>query len=201
MRKSVWGAVVSLALVSVACGGGGGSTGTAGGSGSPGGTVKEGGTLRIAAFDGIDSLNPYVGVNDDSYSAYEYIYPQLVQYDANAKFIPDFATAWTHSSDGLTWTFTTQANAKWSDGQPLTAADVAWTYNDIIKFKDSVTAGSSGVVQNLTKVEAPDDTHVKFIYSTPVPSVLANVQQTSIVPEHIWSKYAALGCPAGWNHE
>src|SRR5438128_1716312 len=48
-----------------------------------GGPVKEGGTLKIAAFDGIDSLNPLVGVNDDSYSAYMYIYPYLVQYDAN----------------------------------------------------------------------------------------------------------------------
>ena len=189
MRKSLGGAVLAVMLVSAACGGS--STPNTGATGSSGGPITEGGTLKIAAFDGIDSLNPYVGVNDDSYATYEYIYPQLVQYDPSAKFIPDFATSWTHSSDGLVWTFTTQANAKWSDGQPLTAADVAWTYNNIIKFKDSVTAGAAGVVQNLTKVEAPDATTVKFIYSSPVPAVLANVQQTSILPEHIWAQYAA----------
>lgn len=57
MRKSFVGALVALALVSVACSGSGSSDPTSGGSPS-GGPIKEGGTLRIAAFDGIDSLNP-----------------------------------------------------------------------------------------------------------------------------------------------
>ena len=190
MRKSFIGAFVALALVSVSCGGNSSAGSPSATVGAGGGPVKEGGTLRIAAFDGIDSLNPYVGVNDDAYAAYEYMYPQLVQYDPNAKFIPDFAQSWSHSSDGLKWTFITQAGAKWSDGQPLTAADVAWTYNNILKFKDSATASGAGVVQNLVKVEAPDATTVVFTYDSPVPSVLANVQQTSILPEHIWSRYA-----------
>jgi peptide/nickel transport system substrate-binding protein len=186
MRKAFGAVVAAVALVAVACSGGGGSQG----SSSSAGPVKEGGELRIAAFDGIDSLNPFVGVNDDSYEAYEVVYPQLVQYDDNLNFAPDFATSWEQSKDGLTWTFHTQPNAKWSDGQPLTAKDVAWTYNTTIKFKDGATASSAGIITYLKKVVATNPTTAVFHYARAVPAVLANVQQESILPEHVWAKYA-----------
>ena len=77
--------------------------------------------LRIAAFDGIDSLNPFVGVNDDSYAAYEYIYPQLVQYDANLQFVARLRDAWNHVERRPHVDVPPAAEREWSDGQPLTA--------------------------------------------------------------------------------
>ena len=57
--------------------------------------VKQGGILRIGTLEGIDSLNPFVGFNQDSYSTWFYVYPSLVQYDLHTyKFIPNFATSW-----------------------------------------------------------------------------------------------------------
>jgi peptide/nickel transport system substrate-binding protein len=187
MRRSIVVLVV-LGSLTAACTGGGSSSAP---SGSAGGPVKEGGTLRVAAFDGIDSMNPFIGVNDDSYATYEYIYPQLVQYDTNEQIVPDLATDWSASKDGLTWTFHTQPNARWSDGKPLTAADVAFTYNTEIKFQDTVTASSAGSVAHMTEVKAPDPTTVVMSFDGPVAAVLGNVQQVSILPEHIWGTYAA----------
>ena len=193
MRRSAVAAALAVAILGAACTGGSGGGGTsasaasASGSGAP---IAEGGVLRIAAFDGIDSLNPFVGVNDDSYATYEYIYPQLVQYDANLQLVGDFATDWTQSKDGLTWTFHTQPNAEWSDGQPLTAEDVAWTYDTIIKFQNGSTGSAAGSVQHVTSVKAPNATTVVLAYDTPVPAALAQLQQVSILPEHVWSQYA-----------
>src|SRR5258705_641527 len=100
---------------------------TATGSGKK---ATSGGTFRLATSSGIDSLNPYVAFNQDVYSTFEYIYPLLVQYDrANKQFVPDFARSWKASKDGKTWTFTTVAGAKMSDGNALTATDAAWTIN------------------------------------------------------------------------
>ncbi|MEA2520670.1 MAG: peptide/nickel transport system substrate-binding protein [Actinomycetota bacterium] len=189
MRKSFIGAFVASAVVLAACGGSGSSSTTA--NANPGGPIKDGGTLRVAAYDGIDSMNPFIGVNDDSYATYEYIYPQLVQYDANQAFAPDFALSWTHSKDGLAWTFKTQPNAVWSDGKPLTAADAAFTYNTMIKFQDTVTAGSAGSIARMTDAKAIDDTTLVIHFSAPEAAVLGNVQQVSILPEHIWAQYAA----------
>ena len=62
-----------------------------GGSGSNG---KSGGTFRLGTSSGIDSLNPFVAFNQDAYSAFEYIYPILVQYDSKLHFAPFFATSW-----------------------------------------------------------------------------------------------------------
>lgn len=180
MKKWLLGVVV-LVLVASACTGGG-----AGNNAGP----KTGGFLKIAAYDFIDSMNPYVGQNNDSYSAYQYIYPYLVEVDSKTlDYVPDFATSWETSSDGLTWTFHLVPNAKWSDGQPLTSKDVAWTFNTDVKYQDGPTAGSAGTIAHLTKATTPDESTVVLHYSEPVPMVLANVQQVTILPEHVWGRY------------
>jgi peptide/nickel transport system substrate-binding protein len=155
------------------------------------GTIKQGGTLRIGTTEGIDTLNPFVGFSQDDFNAWEQIYPQPVQYNTRTlAFEPDFATSWTTSPDGLTWTFHTQPNAKWSDGQPLTAADAVWTYTTILKFADTSTGSAAGSLQFLTSATAPTPTTLILHYSQPVANVLANLQNTPILPEHVWKKYA-----------
>ena len=104
-------AAVVVALAAAACGG----------SSSSGGAVKEGGVFRLGSNSTIDSLNPFVAFNADAYSTFEYIYPELVQFNPQRQFVADFARSWQVSSDGKVWTFHTQPNAKWSDGKPLTA--------------------------------------------------------------------------------
>src|SRR5215831_1157458 len=127
-------AAVVVALAAAACGGT---------SSSSSGAIKEGGVFRLADASSIDSLNPFVAFQADAYSTFEYIYPELVQYNTKLQFVPDFARSWQESPDGLTWTFHTQPNAKWSDGKPLTAADAAWTYDTILKYKNGPTAALS----------------------------------------------------------
>jgi peptide/nickel transport system substrate-binding protein len=160
------------------------------GSSSSGGEVKEGGVYRLGTPSTIDSLNPFVAFQADAYSTFEYIYPELVQYNPKQQFVPDFARTWQVSSDGKVWTFHTQPNAKWSDGKPLTAADVAWTYSTILKFQNGPTANSAGYVAHMKSATAPNATTVVLTYNRPVANVLSQVQQAPILPEHIWAKYA-----------
>src|SRR5215470_4917952 len=86
------------------------------------GSGSSGGVLHINTTYPIDSMNPFVAQSDYSYAVYEYVYPQLVQYNSRLQIVPDFARSWSVSPDGRTWTFHTVANAEWSDGKPLTAA-------------------------------------------------------------------------------
>jgi peptide/nickel transport system substrate-binding protein len=172
-------AVTAISLVAAACGGS-----------NSGGSVKEGGVFRLGTSSSIDSLNPFVAFQADAYSTFEYIYPELVQYNAKLQFVPDFARSWAESAGGKVWTFHTQPNAKWSDGKPLTAADAAWTYQTILKYQDGATANSAGYVAHLKSVIAPDATTLVLTYKQPVANVLSQVQQVPILPEHIWAKYA-----------
>ena len=145
-------------------------------------TPHEGGLLRLGTTAPIDSLNPFVSQSDYSYVAYEYMYPQLTQYDGKLAIIPDFAKSWKVSPDGLVWTFTVQGGATWSDGAPLTAADPAWTINLIKKFQDGATANSAGLVAHLVSAVASDPTTLVITYDKPVANVLAQMQQMSILP-------------------
>jgi peptide/nickel transport system substrate-binding protein len=173
-------AAVVVALAVAACGG----------SSSGGGEVKEGGVFRIGSSSSIDSLNPFVAFQADAYSTFEYIYPYLVQYNPQRQFVADFARSWQHNPDGTVWTFHTQPNAKWSDGKPMTAADVAWNYSTILKYQNSATANSAGYVAHMKSATAPNATTVVLTYKRPVANVLSQVQQVPILPEHVWAKYA-----------
>jgi peptide/nickel transport system substrate-binding protein len=176
-------AAVAVVAVLAAAGCGSNSAG--------GGAIKEGGVYRLGSSSSIDSLNPFIAFQADAYVTFEYIYPMLVQYNAKLQWAPDFARTWQVSPDGKTWTFHTQPNAKWSDGKPLTAADAAWTLSTILKFQAGPTANSAGYVAHMKSAVAPNPTTLVLTYARPVGNVLAEMQQTPILPEHVWSRYAA----------
>jgi peptide/nickel transport system substrate-binding protein len=177
---------LTLAATAAGCGGSSGSSNN--GSTNAGG--KTGGTFRLGTASGIDSLNPYVAFNQDAYSAFEYIYPVLIQYDSNLHYAPFFAKSWHASNGGKTWTFKTQPNAKWSDGKPLTAADAAWTINTDIKYQSGGAANAAGLVNHIKNATAPNATTLVVNYDkAPGPTwVLGQFQQFFILPQHIWEK-------------
>ncbi len=158
-------------------------------TGAGGSGAKSGGTFKIGTSSGIDSLNPYVAFNQDAYSTFQYIYPILVQYDKNLHFAPFFARSWKVSNDGKTWTFKTRANAKWTDGKPLTAADAAWTINTDIKYQSGGAANEAGLIAHITRAEAPNPTTLIVHYKQAPGNVLGQFQQFFILPKHIWSKH------------
>jgi len=185
-RLRILGALMAIALVGVACGGSNGGSSNQ----SPASTVKEGGTLRVGTSSTIDSLNPFVAFQANAILVFQYEYPWLTQYDAHNNLAPLFATSWSTSSDGLTVTYHLTPNAKWSDGQPLNADDVAWTYNMIIKYQKGPTSYYSTYVTNLKSAAATDPNTVVFTYTTPSANAYSQLQAVPILPEQVWGKYA-----------
>ena len=76
-------------------------------------------------------------------------------------FVNDLATNYTLSDNGLTWTFTLRDNAKFTDGQPVTAQDVAFTFNTAKESQSSLD------LTFMDKAEAVDSTTVVFTLSKP----------------------------------
>lgn len=146
--------------------------------------------LRIGATQPIDSLNPFVSDSDYSSVFYQYVYPHLTEYDAKLEIVPSFATKWETSADGKVWTFHTVANAKWSDGEPLTAKDAAFTFNLIRKFQTGTTGKLAGWVAHMEDAKATDDNTLVLTYSLPVANVLTQLQALPILPQHIWEPLA-----------
>lgn len=180
----------AIALVVGGCSSGGDEKKSPAPSGS---AAAKGGILHIGTINYIDSLSPFNWIESQSGNAMIMIYPQLVQYaygDAGYEIEGDWATSWDTSADGKDWTFHLKPEAKWSDGQPLTADDAAWTINTTVKYQDGPTAVAAAALAHVTEAEAADDNTLVIHYDTPVGNVLAQLEQFFVLPKHTWARYA-----------
>jgi peptide/nickel transport system substrate-binding protein len=178
------------AVVAVGCSSGGKPEPQKSGQSSESAQVVEGGTLRVGTTSTIDSLNPFVGFQGNSFLVWQSTWPYLATYDDHNKIVPFWATSWDVSSDGLTYTFHLHPNTKWSDGQPMTASDAAFTINTIIKYQKGPTGNLASNVTNMKDADAPDPATVVVHYAKPAGNALSQFAGIPILPEHVWGKYA-----------
>ena len=103
----------------------------------------------------------------------------------------DLATGYSVSGDGLTWTVTIRDDAYFTDGEPLTAADVAFTYNTV-KATSSVNDFTM-----LDYAEAADNTTVVFHMTRPFSIWPYTMAVVGIVPEHAYDSATYGANPIG----
>ena len=116
----------------------------------------------------------------------------ILRTTADMEFENDLATDYQVSEDGLTWTFTIREDVKFSDGEPLTAADVAFTFDTAL-----ASANSEADLSMLERVEAPDDKTVVFHLTKPYNAFLYTLAVFGIVPEHCYEAGAYGENPIG----
>jgi peptide/nickel transport system substrate-binding protein len=177
-----------LALTVLLVAGGCASTPESSGGGEGGGAGSSG-ILRLGTNNYIDSLNPFIAIESQSYNAFVMVYPQLVQYGPGLEIEGDWAKSWENTPDGLKWTFHLEPDVKWSDGEPMTAADAAWTGNTILKYSPGPAGALAPALSHVKKFSAPDDDTLVIEYEEPIGNVLAQMEQFWILPQHVWSKH------------
>ncbi|MGD0558790.1 MAG: ABC transporter substrate-binding protein [Streptosporangiaceae bacterium] len=140
-------------------------------------------TLRVASATGFSTFNPFLAYFQGDLDIVGDIYPSLTRPGPDGTPLPYLATKWTVSKDQLTWTFTIRKNLRWSDGTPITAADVAWTYNLVLTNAEAATANGE-LLANYRSVTAPDASTLIVITKRPQADLLDT--SIPVVPEHIW---------------
>ena len=144
-------------------------------------------TYRYGTLEYVDNLNPFIGWSGVDYMIYQENYDFLVGFEPEKlQPRPEFAESWSHSDDGLVWTFKIRPGQTWQDGEPATARDVAFTFTYII---ENELANFMSYVTYIEKVTALDDLTVQFECSKPKGDILS--MKVPILPEHIWSKVSA----------
>ena len=114
------------------------------------------------------------------------MYESLFIWNAMASAYVDWlGTAYEWSDDHMKLTVTTRQGVRWSDGQPFSARDVAYTFN---KLRTNPALDHSGIAVFIGDVRAIDDNHVEFDFSRPYTPGFFYLAQQYIVPEHIWSE-------------
>jgi peptide/nickel transport system substrate-binding protein len=189
MRRSMkFGAIIASSLLAAglaACGSSGTTSG--GKSGGPSGTLTISNSQGALWSCGFNPFNPSVlpqGVTMGQ------VYEPLVFVNTlqNAKASPWLATAWKWSNGNKVITFTIRKNVKFSDGTPMTAADVVFTFNMLKKFKGLDLNSVWSVLSSVTQ-QGSDQVVVTF-KTQAVPYFYYIADQVAIVPQHIWSTIA-----------
>lgn len=149
---------------------------------SPEETEDEKIVFTVGDDNDLDSMNPFVGVEAPAYLMYALNYDLLVNFDLeDLSPAPGLAESWDVSDDGLTWTFDIREGVEWSDGEPLTAHDIAYTWNRVLDERIGCCFSYLKLVET---AEAPDDTTFVVTTKKPTTSLLSAYVYT--MPEHIW---------------
>lgn len=166
--------------------------------------AKKSSTDKVDTLDVAISTDPTFTRNFNTFSPTSkktpglfYLYEPLVRVDQSDsnKVKPWLAKSFKYSNGGKTLTFKLRNDINWSDGKPLTSADVKYTLELPTKTKGLGAAP----VPNLKKVTTPDKHTAVVHYTKPQPHDLANYGDSPrlIVPKHDWSKHN----PVKWTNK
>ncbi len=146
-----------------------------------------GGRLVIATFGDPKTFNPITENESSSRDIIRLLFASLVDFDwATETVKPGIAHAWSVEPDQKTWTFKLRTGVKWSDGQPLTADDVVFTWNNVIYNPHIIN-----VTRDLFTIDGKDFTVSKvddFTVRVVTPDIYAPFVEyfggVAILPKH-----------------
>lgn len=171
-RRSVLAAGLALALVVAACSGDDDSSTNTGGTGGTGGATSKD-ALVIARGMDVNSLDPERAYCDTCQIYMTAVYETLIGLDVkdNKTLVPRLATKWESNADQTEFTFNLDPKAKFSDGSPVTSADVKFSWERL----KGLQAASSYLVSTIKTIDTPDPQTVKVTMSEPNSAFLAQV--------------------------
>ena len=144
--------------------------------------------VRIGWAGSPDTLNPGTAVLAEAYTIFDLVFDSMYQLQLDGTYTPELAESVEVSEDGTVWTFTLRDGFQWSDGEPLTAEDVAFSYN---LYKNQVDFPYLNTYTTyFESIEAPDDKTVVITLSEPIPNMESQLVFQFVVPEHIWAEHA-----------
>ncbi len=154
-------------------------------------TPKFGGTFVVSTTAGPEGFNPVVATSTSTLAITDMVFSRL--FDINPITLeqePELAKNWEVSEGGKAYTFNLRRGLKWSDGEPLTAEDVVFTFRDL-HFNEDIESDTRPQLQvkvdgekKLPEVEKIDKYTVKFTF----PKVFAPALEgftSSIMPKHV----------------
>jgi peptide/nickel transport system substrate-binding protein len=152
-------------------------------------------TLRLLYWQAPTILNPHFSSGFKDSEASRITLEPLASFDAEGNMVLFLAAEEPTlenggvAEDGTSVTWKLKEGITWSDGTPFTAEDVAFTYQFITN--PEVASTTAGTYENISSVEALDDTTVKINFTEPNPAWYLVFTGTSgmILPKHMFEEY------------
>jgi len=155
----------------------------------PGGQANASRILTVATTSDAVSFHPYK-VTDSASRGYQgLVYAGgLVRRNPHdpSQFEPELAERWEISPDRRTYTFHLRADLRWSDGQPITAEDFRWTYEQARAPENGYPYASN--LEPIASYEAPDSRTVVITLKEPLVIGLESADVIQPLPKHVWER-------------
>lgn len=147
---------------------------------------KHGGQIVFTTTSDPKSFNPITAQETSSTAIIGYLFEGLTRTDGVTLAVePNLAESWTVSPDGLVWVFHLRKNVAWFDGEPFTADDVVFTFNDLI-YNEKIPSSERDIFTvdgKVFDVKKLDDDTVQFTLPMKFAPFLRALS-TSILPRH-----------------
>ena len=163
-------------------------------SASSAGRVPKGGaagadTVVGSGVSDIITLNPILANDGSSQTIWELMFDSLANLDPKTgNAVPSLADRWNISTDGLSYTFHLHAGVTWSDGQPLTADDVQFTFQTVLDPKVQTALRSR--LDGVARVDVVDPLTVQLTLKAASCPALLGAAGIPIVPKHLLASSA-----------
>lgn len=157
----------------------------------PPGTVPErGDTAVLTLLADIDGFNPFTSQSAEASEVQELIWPRLMieqpdYFAGPPSFAPNIALSWKEGEDRRSIRFSLRA-CTWSDGTPITAEDVRFSWQAARDPK--VAWNSASIVDYITDVEVHAPREFTVRYSEPYPYQLMDINDVHVLPKHVFGK-------------
>jgi len=138
---------------------------------------QSGGTLRYAAGADPDSLDPPNTDSNPGEAIGRMMYNYLVRFDAKLNLIPDLATSWTQSKDGLVWTFKLRKGVKFHDGTPFNAEAAKYNLERFLGPEKPLKASLHAPI--IKSAEAVDEYTLRLRLQVPFAFLLNNLAHSA----------------------
>src|SRR5690348_2613179 len=150
-------------------------------------TAKKGGHVVEGNFTDIRTLNSMLSSDTASNICIGLMFDGLTNQKKDGTVIPALAESWKTSSDGLTYTFKLRSGLKFSDGQPITADDVKFTYALAYDpaYKDFASPRRGDLSKYIASIDTPDAQTVVLKTTQIYAPFLAAHGQYGILPKHV----------------
>ena len=149
--------------------------------------AANGGTLSLTLNRDPDSLNPILANTSAATSVNRLLYPVLLgrnPYTGQLGSDSAMAQSWEVSADGLTYTFTLRPDVIWSDGDPVDAADLKFTYDAILS--EQVESPYTAALDNLAGIDVLDPLHIQVRFRQALCDGL-DILRIGWLPSHLYA--------------
>jgi peptide/nickel transport system substrate-binding protein len=154
-----------------------------------------GGTLSMILNPEPAGLVSGLNTSSPVYTISPKMFDGLVTYDPQFRLLPQLATSWNVSPDGLTIAFKLRSGVKWHDGKPFTSADVQFSFMDILK---KYHPRGTATFAHLVAVDTPDESTAVFHLDAASPYLMRALAaaESPILPKHVYDGSNPLRNPA-----